>query len=61
MGNPESMKPTMLSRHEKVIEANVIIGLEAFKVMGEARLAGNAVIYERAQSFLQTGAKKPRR
>lgn len=59
--NPERMRPTMLSRHEKVIEANVVVGLEAFKIMEEARLAQNAVIYERAQTFLNTETKKPRR
>lgn len=52
MRNPEAMRPTMASRHERVVEANQIVGREAFKVMEEARLAKDAVLYDSAQSFL---------
>lgn len=59
--NPESMRPTMASRHERVIEANQIVGMEAFKVMEEGRIAQNAVVYESAQKFLNGAEHKKRR
>lgn len=52
MQNPESLRPTMASRHERVVEANQIVGLGAFKIMEEARVSQNAILYDAAQSFL---------
>lgn len=62
MKNPESMRPTMASRSQIVVEANVFVGLAAFKVMEEARVSQNAVLYESAQKFLNGAAvqRKPK-
>ncbi len=52
MLNPESMRPTQASRTRIMVEANQVIAKETFVVMEEARLAKNAVLYDRAQDFL---------
>lgn len=52
MRNPESMRPTQASRTRIMVEANQAVGKEAFVVMEESRIAQNAVIYDRAQDFL---------
>lgn len=49
---PESMKPTKASEHPGVIEANRLVGMEAFKTMEEARQSGEILIYDAAQVFL---------
>lgn len=51
--------PTSASRDPMVMEANKIVGQEAFKMMGKAKRRGNAKAYEAAQDFL-TGRPKPR-
>lgn len=50
--NPESMRPTALSRTEIMKEANNIVIFEGFKVMEEMRQKGDANGYEKAQDFL---------
>lgn len=52
MNKFESMKPTMASRTQIMVEANIFIGLAAFKIMEESRQMGNAAMYERAQGFI---------
>jgi len=46
------MRPTQASRTRIMVEANQIVGREAFVIMDEARVAQNAVLYDRAQDFL---------
>lgn len=50
--NPESMRPTPLSRTEVLVEANNIVIFEGFRAMEEARQKGDAKAYEGAQDFL---------
>lgn len=50
--NPESMRPTALSRTQIMVEANNIVIFEGFKAMEEHRAAGNAAQYDQAQDFI---------
>jgi hypothetical protein len=50
--NPESMNHTPLSFHVK--EANVIVGLEAFKILGEAQQRGDRQSYEKVHHFINS-------
>lgn len=50
--NPESMRPTLLSRAEVVTHSNSIVIFECFRAMGEARELGDAKAYEQAQDFI---------
>lgn len=52
MRNPESMRPTALSRTEIMVRTNDIVIFEGFKAMEESRQKGDAEGYDNAQNFI---------